>query len=75
MPTQVRLIRLPEVARLTGYKRSSIYANAANGSFPAPVKLGTRASAWVESEILEWIKTRLAERDGSCGGGHSNGPA
>ncbi|MEE2749373.1 MAG: AlpA family phage regulatory protein [Pseudomonadota bacterium] len=30
------------------------------GTFPAPVKLGARASAWIESEINEWIESRIA---------------
>tara|TARA_Y100000815_G_C13314745_1_gene489938 strand:- start:1259 stop:1390 length:132 start_codon:yes stop_codon:yes gene_type:complete len=29
-------------------------------TFPAPVKLGARASAWVESEINDWIESRIS---------------
>lgn len=58
----MRLMRLPEVERATGYKRSSIYALAARGEFPRPVKLGRRASAWVEDEVQAWIEARISER-------------
>jgi prophage regulatory protein len=40
------LARLPVVLRVTGLGRSTIYRWIAAGSFPAPVRLGTRAVAW-----------------------------
>ena len=59
----VALLRLPEVCRLTGRRRSSIYRDIALGTFPAPVKLGERASAWVSCEIDQWIAERIAARE------------
>jgi prophage regulatory protein len=60
-----RLIRLPEVLARTGLSRSSVYARIkADGSFPAPVDLGTgHAVAWVEEEVDSWIAKRIARRD------------
>lgn len=61
------LIRLPEVKRRTGLSRSTIYAKKDKNSpsfdpnFPAPVKIGPRASAWPEDAILAWIE---AQKDG-----------
>ena len=57
------LLRLPEVCRRTGKKRSSIYREISAGAFPAPVKLGERASAWPEHEIDAWIAERIAARE------------
>ena len=57
------LLRLPEVCKRTGKKRSSIYREIAAGTFPGPVKLGERASAWVEHEVCEWIAERIAARE------------
>jgi prophage regulatory protein len=57
------LLRLREVCRRTGKSRSSVYREIAAGSFPAPVPLGERASAWVEHEVAEWIASRIAARD------------
>ena len=62
-----KLMRLREVRRRTGKSRSGIYRGIADGTFPAPVKLGERASAWVESEIEAWIADRIAERDAGRG--------
>ena len=57
------LLRLDEVCRRTGKKRSSIYRDIAAGAFPAPVKLGERASAWPEHEVNAWIAERIAARE------------
>lgn len=50
--------RLPQVEARTGLKRSTIYLNIQQGSFPAPVKLGPRAVGWRESDIDAWIESR-----------------
>ena len=57
---QERLIRWPEVKQRIGYSRSQIHLLISRGEFPAPVKLGARASAWVQSSIDEWISGRVA---------------
>ncbi|HEY4583241.1 MAG TPA: AlpA family transcriptional regulator [Lysobacter sp.] len=58
------LLRLPEVCRRTGLSRSEIYRRiGSSGAFPAPIKLGERASAWPEHEVSAWIAARVAERD------------
>jgi prophage regulatory protein len=58
-----RLVRLPEVQRITGLSRSAIYAHMTDRSFPQSVKLGSGAAvAWVESEIRTWIDERIAAR-------------
>lgn len=45
------LLRLPQVRARTGLSRSELYRRIANGAFPAPVKIGVRASAWSSAEI------------------------
>lgn len=57
------LHRLREVSRRTGLSRSEIYRRIAAGTFPAPIKLGERASAWPEHEVTAWIDARIAARD------------
>lgn len=66
-----RLLRWPEVSSLTGICRSHAHQLATEGKFPAPIKLieGGRASAWLESEIHDWIEQRVkASRPTSRGG-------
>lgn len=55
------LIRLPEVQRRTGFGKAWIYRLMSQGKFPASVKIGSRSIAFVESEIDEWINSRIEE--------------
>lgn len=61
--TRYQFYRVPEVEKLTGLTRSTIYELAAEGAFPKPVKIGKRASAWLGSELEAWAEERLAARD------------
>ena len=58
-----KLLKLNDVMAATGLSRSYIYALAQQGSFPKPIKLSERSSAWVQSELEEWIDSRIALRD------------
>lgn len=58
MPSQ-RLIRLRDVRLRTGLSSSGIYAKISNGQFPRPIKLGPRASAWIEGEVTDWIEAQI----------------
>ncbi len=58
-----KLIRLPQVIERTTLSRSSIYEMMSNGTFPKPVKLNLRANGWLESEISDWVASRIAERE------------
>ena len=60
------LIRLTEVQRRTGYSKAWIYRLMGQGKFPASVKIGSRAIAFVEREIDEWINQRIAESRGTA---------
>ena len=70
---KLRFIRLPEVLSRTGYGRTTIFRKMEDGSFPRSVKLGgppidpnvfdSRAIAWIEDEVVQWIESRIEERD------------
>ncbi|WP_313127924.1 helix-turn-helix transcriptional regulator [Stutzerimonas nitrititolerans] len=52
-------MRLPEVEKASGKKRSTIYRDIAAGRFPAPYDLGGgRSVGWLSSEITAWILSR-----------------
>ncbi len=57
-----RVLRLPEVAARVGLKRTAIYEAVLRGTFPRPLKLGLRASGWLEHEVDRWIDARAAAR-------------
>ena len=56
-----RFLRRPEVMARTGLARSTIQVRLAEGRFPRPVSLGSRAVGWIEAEVDEWIRERIAE--------------
>ncbi|MCX8981079.1 AlpA family transcriptional regulator [Citrobacter portucalensis] len=55
----IRLLRLPEVMNKTGYGKAWIYCLINDGLFPQPIKIGSRAIAFVESEVDEWIVSAI----------------
>ncbi|MDG2066479.1 MAG: AlpA family transcriptional regulator [SAR324 cluster bacterium] len=68
-----RFIRLNEVLSRTGFGRTSIYRKMEEGSFPKSLKLGgppkdpsifdSRAVAWIEDEVDQWMESRIDDRD------------
>jgi prophage regulatory protein len=52
-------LRLPEVKAITRLSKTSLYAMIRNRSFPAPVRLGPRAVAWLRSDVRRWAKERV----------------
>ncbi len=65
MVSDYKILRLPEVKTQTGLSRSSIYLRIAHSSFPKQFSLGGgRAVGWLEADIQNWIKERLAESRG-----------
>lgn len=54
------LMRRPQVEAVTGMACSTLYDRMANDDFPRPVRIGRRAVGWVESEVQDWIESRIA---------------
>jgi prophage regulatory protein len=50
--------RVPEIEKLSGYQRSSLYRLEKRGLFPPRIKLGPRAIGWRRSEVLDWLANR-----------------
>ena len=67
---QVRFLRLPEVLARTGLSRSTIYVRLDQGRFPRPVSLGGRAVGWIEAEVDEWMRDRIAASRSGAARGH-----
>ena len=65
-----RLIRWPEVQKRVGLSHSQVYKLMASvgpdgsSAFPKQIKLGERASGWLESEIDDWINYRVETHRG-----------
>ena len=51
-----QLLTISEVVQKVGMCKTWIYAGVASGEFPAPRKVGSKASRWVASEVDRWIE-------------------
>lgn len=54
-------IKLPIVRERTSLSTSEIYRRIEAGTFPAQIKLGAKAVAWLEHEINDWINEVVAQ--------------
>jgi len=61
----IKLIRIRQVQEITGLSKSYIYQLVKTGLFPSSILLitGGSAVAWLESEVNEWITSRVKARD------------
>ncbi|MCG3884713.1 AlpA family transcriptional regulator [Photobacterium leiognathi] len=51
-----KIIRLPEVIKMTGLSRSTIYLRMSKDDFPHTISLGERAVGWLESDVDQWLE-------------------
>ena len=57
----VKLIRLPALQdKLGGVSKATIYRMVAEGLLPKQIKIGSRCSGWVESQVDEMLLSRIA---------------
>lgn len=53
-----QVIRLPEVKRLSGLSRSTIYRLEAQGSFPSRIRISERTTGWYLHQVTSWLESR-----------------
>jgi len=60
-----RILRIKDVMYLTGISKSYIYQLENKGLFPKRIQLveGGTAVGWLESEVYEWLNSRITRRD------------
>lgn len=51
-----RFIKIKAVMDITSRKKTQIYADP---TFPRPIKLGARESAWLYSQVMAWMQNRV----------------
>ena len=59
--SEVLLLRLPDLIRMTQLSKSTIYGLIQEGGFPEPVKVG-HASVWKSAAIHQWVEQLGAEK-------------
>ena len=53
-----RLLKWPEVAKITGLSRTTAWREVRADRFPKPVELTTRRIGWRHSDIVAWLEGR-----------------
>lgn len=53
-----QLYRIPELLRLLGLSRSTLFRMVKRGDFPRPLQIGLRAVGWRVDEVQQWIAER-----------------
>lgn len=51
----LKIIKLPQVMKMTSFSVSSIYRLCNEGKFPTKIKIGSRSVGWRESDIIDYI--------------------
>jgi prophage regulatory protein len=59
----IQFLRMPAVCARRSLSRPTLYRDIARGQFPPPVKIGRKASAWVESEVDAVLAAQMAGAD------------
>jgi prophage regulatory protein len=58
------VLSFPELGeRGIRFTRQHLHRLIRAGKFPAPIKIGENTNAWVEPEIDQYMKDRIAARD------------
>ena len=60
-----QLLRITNVQARTGLSRASVWRLVRDATFPAPVRIGRRAVAWLDTEIDSWIADCVKARNTS----------
>lgn len=55
-----RYVRLPELLKLVPFAEATIWRKSRDGSFPAPVKLSARVTAWNRAAVEAWLAEKEA---------------
>jgi prophage regulatory protein len=58
----MRFMRLTEVVRVTGLRKTTIYQLQSDGQFPQRVRITANCVGWVESEVQAWLRERACKR-------------
>jgi|KBSMisStaDraftv2_1062788.scaffolds.fasta_scaffold5415539_1 prophage regulatory protein len=60
----MRFVKVPEVLRMIGFSKNTLYVRIRAGTFPKPVAIGPRTTAFLEAEVLEWMESQIARGRG-----------
>jgi prophage regulatory protein len=59
----IHMLRLAQVIKRTGLKKTKIYELQSEGQFPMRVKITAHAVGWIEYEVQAWLAGRVAKNN------------
>ncbi len=59
----MKFLHVKKVTELIGLNKASIYRLMHAGEFPRSIRVSQNRVAWLESEVLEWMESRISARD------------
>jgi prophage regulatory protein len=54
----LKLLRFTAVRERTGLSRSTVWRLERRGAFPKHIKVSTNIVAWLEEDVVEWIRAK-----------------
>jgi prophage regulatory protein len=66
--SKLRIITKKELGPLVGYTPQHIQRLEDEGVFPMRIKFGANRVGWILTEVEEWLRKRMGERDGKLKG-------
>lgn len=58
----MKLLRINQVVNLTRISKTTIYQYMSEGHFPQCIKVGTKATRWLEDDVVAWVEDKRKER-------------
>jgi prophage regulatory protein len=58
----MQFLRVRKVTEMVGFSKTTLYARVRDGSFPQPIAIGPQSVAFLESDVLDWMKRKLAHQ-------------
>ncbi|AEI35511.1 helix-turn-helix transcriptional regulator [Francisella salina] len=58
----MKILRLSQVVEMTGTSKSTIYRWINSSQFPKPLNLSSSSVGWLETEVNDWIQSKIQAR-------------
>jgi predicted DNA-binding transcriptional regulator AlpA len=59
-------LRQPQVLALVPFSHATLWRHVKQGTFPAPLKISERVTAWRREDVETWVRTRIAAPVKAC---------
>ena len=56
---QMQFLRLPQVMQRVALSKPQLYKLITQNEFPSQIKICSRISVWLESDVVEWMQQQV----------------